>query len=96
MGKKSIPIDVYKDTNKLNNTPNQQENLNSKTQDAFYSMMEDPELVECFMNLPEEDCYLNLPNVLEDEHPLDLNLIKEKQYADEALIKRKISTLHST
>ena len=89
MGKKSIPIDVYKDTNKLNNTPNQQENLNSKTQDAFYSMMEDPELVECFMNLPEEDCYLNLPNVVEDEHPLDLDLIKEKQYADEALIKRK-------
>ena len=38
VGKNSIPIDVYKDTNKLNNTPNQQENLNPKTQDAFYSM----------------------------------------------------------
>ena len=41
------------------------------------------------MNLPEEDCYLNLPNVVEDEHPLDMELIKEKQYADETLIRRK-------
>ena len=52
-------------------------------------MLENPELVECFVNLPEEDCYLNLPNVVEDKHPLDMDLIKEKQYADEVLMKRK-------
>ena len=52
-------------------------------------MLRDPKRVECFMNLPEEDCYLNLPNILEDKHPLDMDLIKENQYADEALIRRK-------
>ena len=71
VGKNSIPIDIYRDTNKLST-------VNNNTQNAFYSMLEDPELVECFANLPEEDCYLNLPNVVEDEHPLDMELIKEK------------------
>ena len=82
VGKNSIPIDIYRDTNKLST-------VNTNTKDTFYSMLEDPELVECFANLPEEDCYLNLPNVVEDEHPLDMELIKEKQYADETLIIRK-------
>jgi hypothetical protein len=82
VGKNSIPIDIYRDTNKLST-------VNTNTKDTFYSMLEDPELVECFANLPEEDCFLNLPNVVEDEHPLDMELIKEKQYADETLIKRK-------
>ena len=91
VGKNSTPIDIYRDTNNryaVKDNSNQ-ENLNPNTQNAFYSMQEDPELVECFVNLPEEDCYLNLPNVLEDKYPLDMDLIKEKQYADEALIRRK-------
>ena len=91
MGKNSTPIDIYRDTNKLYAVKDNsnQENLNPNTQNAFYSMLEDPELVGCFVNLPEENCYLHLPNVAEDKHPLDMNLIKEKQYADEVLMKRK-------
>ena len=83
MGKNSTPIDIYRDTNKLYTVKDNsnQENLNPNIQDAFYSMLEDPKLVECFVNLPEEDCYLDLPNIAEDEHPLDMGLIKEKQYA---------------
>ena len=58
-------------------------------QDAYYSILEDKELVECFLALPNEECYLNLPFEEVTENPLNLENMREKQYADTELLSRK-------
>ena len=52
------------------------------------SILDDPELAECFMTLPQEECYLNLPKNSAEESPLDLQTISENQLKDSALIAR--------
>ncbi len=42
-------------------------------------------MLECFTCLPSEECYLNLPDDLVTDNPLDMENIKEKQDADNAL-----------
>ena len=50
----------------------------------LFSWTDDKEMVERFLILPDEECYLNLPDKIID-HPLDMENIKEKQDADNAL-----------
>ena len=44
-------------------------------------------MVECFLNLPDEECYLYLPDKIID-HPLDMENIKESQTTDKELQKQ--------
>jgi len=55
----------------------------------FHSILDDPELAECFMALPDEECYLNLPNTSAVDSPLDMQTISEKQKDDTELLARK-------
>ena len=43
----------------------------------FHSILDDPELAECFMALPDKECYLNLPNTSAVDSPLDMQTISE-------------------
>jgi hypothetical protein len=45
------------------------------------------EMFECFTCLPDEECYLNLPDNMVDTNPLDMENIKEQQDADDALLQ---------
>ena len=54
----------------------------------FCSILDDPDLAECFMALPNEECYLNLPNNSAVESPLDIQNISEKQQKDKQLLAR--------
>jgi len=51
----------------------------------FFSLTEDSEMLKCFTCLPSEECYLNLPDDLVTDNPLDMENIREKQDADNAL-----------
>ena len=70
--------------------------ITSYTTNGFYSMEEDPEMIQCFASLakPEtdffkfikqHDCFLNLPDVEMDENPLNIENIKEQQDEDPEL-----------
>jgi hypothetical protein len=52
-------------------------NNTNKMQDAYYSILEDKELVDCFLALPNEECYLNLPFEEVTENPLNLENMRE-------------------
>jgi hypothetical protein len=39
-------------------------------------------MFECFKCLPDNECYLNLPDNMVDNNPLDMENIKEQQDAD--------------
>ena len=54
----------------------------------FFSVMQDAELLECFLTLQEEECFLNLPNTTATDSPLDIQTISERQAKDEELIER--------
>ena len=54
----------------------------------FYSLFDDADIADCLLNLPDEECYLNLPNDTAAESPLDIQTISEKQLDDEKLIAR--------
>jgi hypothetical protein len=43
-------------------------------------------MFECFKCLPDEECYLNLPDNMIDTNPLGMDKIKEQQDADDALL----------
>ena len=45
----------------------------------LHSFLDDPDIAECFMTLPIEESYLNLPNVSAVDSPLDMETISEKQ-----------------
>ena len=44
----------------------------------FHSILDDPDIAECFLTLPIEEYYLNLPNDSVVESPLDMQTIREK------------------
>ena len=50
----------------------------NKTQDVYYSILEDTELVDCFLAFPNKECYLNLPFKDITENPLNLENMHEK------------------
>ena len=55
----------------------------------IFLLREDSEMLECFTCLPLEECYLNLPEDLVTDNPLDMENIKEKQDTDGALQQDK-------
>ena len=56
--------------------------------EKFYSLFDDADIADCLLNLPDEECYLNLPNNTAAESPLDMHTISEEQLDDEKLIAR--------
>jgi hypothetical protein len=55
--------------------------------DNYFPWVDDREMFECFKCLPDEECYLNLPDDMVDTNPLDMENIKEPQDADDALLQ---------
>ena len=66
-------------------TDNNSESDDETPLDNFFSFTEDSEMLECFACLPSEECYLNLPEDLVTDNPLDMENIKDKQDADHTL-----------
>ncbi len=58
------------------------------TYENFHSIMDDQELAECFLALPDEECYLNLPNTGAVDSPLDIESIHDNQKDDAELLAR--------
>ena len=69
-GQNTIPLRVPLDIN-----------LYNKSKDSYFSLLDDPELVKCFLTVPDEACYLNLSNTIAAES----EMIREKQLEDEEL-----------
>ncbi len=61
------------------------EESNTDSLDCHFSFTDDREMMECFTHLPDEQCYLNLPQDSAINNPLDMEAIKEKQEADNEL-----------
>jgi hypothetical protein len=53
--------------------------------DCHLSVTDDKEMMECMAYLPTEECYLNLPAYSAVDNPLDMEMIKELQDADNDL-----------
>ena len=53
--------------------------------EAHYSLINDHELSQCFLTLPDEECYLNLPHTTARDRLLNFETIKEKQLEDNKL-----------
>jgi hypothetical protein len=53
--------------------------------DNYFSWTDDKEILEYFTCLPAKECYLNLPDYLVTDNPLDMKNIKEKQDAHNVL-----------
>jgi hypothetical protein len=51
----------------------------------YFSWTDDRELLDCFMNLPKEECFLNLPVDMVNKNPLDMGNMKEWQNTDKIL-----------
>ena len=78
---------------------------------GFYSMEEEPELIDCFTNvigpnrdlfdfIKEHECFINLPEMDIDKNPLNIRNIKDTQKDDpewqRMLQKFPNSTKHMT
>ncbi len=53
---------------------------------SHFSVTDDKEMMECMAYLPTEECYLNLPSNSAVDNPLDMEMIKEQQDADDDLL----------
>jgi hypothetical protein len=53
--------------------------------DCHFSVTDDNKMIECIAYLPKEECYLNLPADSAVDNPLDMEMIKEQQDADNDL-----------
>jgi transposase InsO family protein len=83
----AAPPVVYSDR-PISNEENEEPNRNAVASNAYYSsVLDDREFCECMLALPDEECYLNLPFENVDESPLNLEHMREQQYADESLMK---------
>jgi len=75
VGKKSATLDDNADTN-----------VDSDPLNNHHVWIDDiKDFIDCFSCLAGEDCYLNIPSDIEDENPLDMEVIKEQQLIDNAL-----------
>jgi hypothetical protein len=45
-------------------------------------------MLGCFTSLPDEECYLSLPDDMVDNSPLDIENVKEQQDADDAQLQQ--------
>ena len=45
--------------------------------EAHFSLIDDHKLSQCFLTLPDEECYLNLPHTTARDSPLNFETIKE-------------------
>ena len=88
-GPKNVIADVFSRLGRRNDAAPQvsvgKNAANNEIDNTFYSLLDDPELAECLLALPHDECYLNLPTSNASENPLDLETLKEKQNADNEL-----------
>jgi hypothetical protein len=75
--RKRRPAEYFIDKDDVNETP----------LDNYFSWTDDREMFECFKCLPDKECYLNLPDNIVDNNPLDVEYIKELQDGDDALLQ---------
>ncbi len=47
--------------------------------DCHFSVIDDREMMECLVHLPDEECYLNLPPDSAVDNPLDMEKIKARR-----------------
>ena len=92
---KNDPASVVKkpNTDKIKvNTRESVENINKKVNEATESfntsIFEDPEILDCFLTLENDECHF-LPFEHEGFNPLDLRTIQEEQKMDSKLQKLK-------
>jgi hypothetical protein len=64
-----------------------EDDVNETPLDNYFSWVDDREMFECLKCLPDDECYLNLPDNMVDTNPLDMENIKEQQDADDALLQ---------
>ncbi len=64
---------------------NPESNVEDTPLDNYFSWTDDQEMLQYFTHLPDEECYLNLPNDLITDNPLDIENIKENQDTDDTL-----------
>jgi hypothetical protein len=55
--------------------------------DNYFSWIDDREMLNCFKCLPDKECYLNLPDNMNDNNPLDMENIKQQHYTNDALLQ---------
>ena len=83
------------------------DDVNETPLDNYFSWTDNREMFECFKCLPDEEFYLNLPDDMVDNNPLDMENIKEQQDTDYALLNhatkyadpymhKRISTIDDT
>ena len=58
--------------------------------DCHFSVTDDKKMMECMAYLLTEECYLNLPSGSTVDNPLDMEMIKEQQDADNDLQRQAI------
>ena len=55
----------------------------------FHSLIDEPKLAECFLALPDKECYLNIHNTSAIDSSLVVQSIHENQNEDTELLIRK-------
>ena len=64
---------------------NSESDVEDTALDNYFSWTDDQEMLQCFTCLPDKECYLNLPDDLITDSPLDMENSKENQDTDNAL-----------
>ena len=72
-----------------NNNVADNENRGNISYKKFYFSIDEPKLAECFLALPNKECYLNIPNTSAVDSPLDIQTIHENQIEDMKLLACK-------
>jgi hypothetical protein len=63
------------------------DDINEAPLDNYFFWTDNKEMLNCSTCLPDKKCYLNLPDDIVDNNPLDMENIKEQQDADDALLQ---------
>ncbi len=64
------------------------EELTADPLECHFSVTDDRDMMECMTYLPAEECYFNLPANSAVDNPLDMEMIKEQQDADNDLHRK--------